>query len=275
MIDVIWNDASRGNWDHGLLYSIFESEPEIFQQHNIKTQVVFDKAIIILTNKPDIDQTRKYLDKFKKALVILTGDEDSFFDWKAAIPEHHEKWTQYWRQNKEGCEKIMLGAPMRISNFETSPMEKKYLWSFIGQEQNPHRTKCMNVLKELPNGYLKIVDGFCGTLGGEVEYQEYLDIMRQSKFVICPSGSMNCDTFRVYEAIECGAIPITEKRCPRDPEDYNYWEGFPEGMIMVNNWDVLREHLELLRHVDTIVDNTWWTIYKQELKRKLVEYATD
>lgn len=274
MIDVIWLNASRGNWDSGLLSEIFDSSPDIFKQHNTKTQVVFDRAIVVIVGKPDVKQTRQYLDKFKGGHAILTSDEDSYFDFKNAIPPHFERWTQYYAPNKAEIEtRILLGAPSRIKDFDTSPLEKKYLWSFVGQVQNPSRQHCVEVLKTLPNGYLHIAQGFAGTLGNEMEYQKYLDIMRQSKFVVCPSGSMCVDSFRVYEALQCGAIPIVEKRSPRDASDFNYWDSVWDlhELIQVDSWDELPEVIQTpVESVDAV---EWWDFYKSVLKGQLIELA--
>lgn len=279
MIDIVWFGGYRGSWDHGLLMSIFDKHPDIFIQHNTKNPPTSEKAIVIIIGRPNEKQVREYLEKIKSGLVILTSDEDSFFDWKAAIPERFEIWTQYYAPNKSEIKtRLLLGAPSRIKDYQTSPLPKKYLWSFIGQVQNPHRQRCVEVLKQMLSegaaGYLKIVEGFSGNISGEVEYQNYLDIMRQSKFVICPSGSMCTDTFRVYEAMECGAIPVVELNSPRDDEEFFYWAEVDDTMLfpMLHAWSDLPEILNANYHnVETTCKI--WQQYKSDLEQKLLDYA--
>lgn len=288
MIDVIWYNASRGNWDSGLLCSIFDKHPDVFIQHNDKkSSCWFEKAIVIVVGCPDIEQLRKFLTGIQHGIVILTSEEDSFFDYKAAIPNHFEIWTQYYSECKGGDSvpknnintRLLLGAPNRLKDYKINRhLPKKYLWSFVGQSQNPMRSACIDVLRTLPNGFLHVADSFGGAENG-IEYQEYLDIMCQSVFVICPAGSMCVDSFRLYEAMECGAIPITNARAPRDAKDFNYWHeiGIKNVLIQIgDDWQdlefVLRNSRDLEFEVE--VENKWYFDYKQNLEQKLLDYAS-
>lgn len=282
-IPVIWWDGSFGNWDHGLLSEIFDAHPDVFIQHNTKEPNIFGRAIVVVTGKPSVEPLRAYLETLKSGVAILVSDEDGFFDWKAAIPPHIQVWTQYWTPYGKGeiKERILLGAPNRIKNYKINThLPKKYLWSFIGQVQNPFRQACVDVLKTLPDGFLHIVPQFGGGQGG-IEYQEYLDILCQSRYVFCPSGSMNCETFRMYEAMECGSIPITDCRSPRDAEGFNYWnEVYPEHNISyVKEWVINKEtpwysFIEYLMRQDLKFEhNKWWFDYKEKLEQKLLNYA--
>lgn len=282
MIPVIWYKACRGNWDHGVLLSIFEKHPEEFPQFNTNSQLscFSSKAIVIVAGKPDVDELRDYLQNMfgpKGGIVILTSEEDAYFEWEKAIPSKFEIWTQYYSPSTKMDIKtrLLLGAPLRIRDYKINNLPKKYRWSFVGQVQNPFREECVKVLKTMANGYLREVEMFGGHGKNGMDYQEYLDIMCQSEYVICPAGSMCVDSFRVYEAMECGAIPVTDVRAPRDPEGFDYWhEVYPQNrLITVLDWNWLPEMLP--HHTLTAdVRNTWWNFrYKPELERKLLEYA--
>lgn len=275
MIQCVWWDQGRGNWDSGLLCSVFDKYPELFPQHNSKELIYPERAIVIVVGKPEIPPLRAWLETLKSGLVILTSDEDSYFDWKAAIPPHLEIWTQYFATNKSEIKtRLLLGAPNRIKDYKINHhLPKKYLWSFVGQMQNPFRDQCINLLKTLPDGFLHRAATFGGIEGG-IEYQEYLDIMCQSKYVICPAGSMCVDSFRLYEALECGAVPITDKRSPRDHFDFDYWKecGVYDNILTVDNWNELPD---LLHKGPTPVNKCWWDEYKLSIDLTLFMYATD
>ena len=280
MIPVIWWQASRGNWDHGLLLSIFEKHPELFKQYNTKELYGpfgdETRGIIIVTGRPEIEPLRAFLERFKSGLVILTSEEDAYFEWKLAIPGRFEIWTQYWNAQTKGeiKERLLIGAPLRIRDYKINRhLEKKYLWSFVGQVQNPFRQKCVDILKGLPDGFLRIVDGFGGQGDGGMDYQEYLDIMCQSKYVICPAGSMSVDSFRLYEAMECGAIPITDMRAPRDNDGTNFWtECYSRNnLIQISEWS--QSFISELFKQGWLWNNDWWIVYKQELEQKLLNIA--
>lgn len=281
-IPVVWWDQGRGNWDHGLLMEVFDFHSQMFPQHNSKELIYPGEAIVIVTGKPKVAPLRAWLETLKSGLVILTSDEESYFDWKSAIPGHLDIWTSYYHPNKaEIKERILLGPPSRIKNHIIDHLApKKYLWSFMGQMQNPFRDKCINLLKslkdsggELSNGFLHRAPMFGGQVDG-IEYQQYLDITAQSKYVICPAGSMCVDSFRFYEAMECGSIPITDKRSPRDSPDFNYWREVigANTIITVNDWDELPD---ILLNGRPYEGNFWWDRYKTEFEHKLLRYAVD
>lgn len=273
-INIIWYDGFFGCWDHGLLASIFDADPR-FVQHNTPERQVFDEAIIIMGKPKDLTGVRDHLNKFKKGLIILTSDEDSMWDWKSVIPEHFKVWTQYYYKNKsEIKERLLLGFPTRLKDVVIDKtQERKYFCSFVGQVQNPHRQKCVEALKQIPNNFIKIADGFGGVNG--LEYQEYINILCQSKVVFCPSGSMCTDSFRVYEALECGALPIVEPRSPRDDENFDYWKEVGAPIFpCVHDWDNMPF---ILKDTESIKQRTkdcleWWAGYKHKVLNDLLTY---
>lgn len=279
MIPIVWFNQCRGNWDHWILLRTFEKYPDAFPQYNEKENPVFQNAVVILAGKPNVIKVKHYLEKMKSGTVILMSEEDAFFDWKRCIPKRFNVWTQNWHQStkEEIKERVLLGIPYRKGYKFNTHLPKKYLWSFVGQIQNEFRRQCTDVLKTLPDGFIKIVEGFGGVSDGGIEYQEYLDIICQSKFVICPSGSMTVETFRVFEAMECGSIPITDRRCPRDPVDWDYWDVVCpyNELIKVSDWkhnlpDILAHEKDFPPPSEV---NQWWEDYKIEIESKLLNLA--
>lgn len=279
-INVIWWDQSLGNWDSGLLRETLDKYPDLFKQHNSKELIYPERAIVIVVGKPEVSALRLYLETIKSGIVILTSDEDAYFDYKAAVPSHLEIWTQYWTADREEIkERLLIGTPSRFKDYKINlSLPKKYLWSFVGQVQNPFRQQCVEVLKTLGGGFMQIPEFFGGLGKDGMEYQEYLDIMCQSKYVICPSGSMSVDSFRLYEAIECGAIPITDMRSPREKhlEGFNWWrEVYPENKIFcVSSWyDLNMGWFEEQYYKERLKTVNWWFDYKLKLHNKLITYA--
>lgn len=287
MIPVVWHKQSRGNWDMGIFQLTFEKYPDLFPQYNEKINSSFGRAIVMCVGKPNVIELRDYLKTIKSGVVIFASEEDAYYPWTEVMHTGLVAWTQYWRPQSKGLitERVLLGAPYRIKDFKiNSHLPKKYLWSFVGQVQNPFRQRCVDVLKTLPNGYLKEISGFGGYCEDGMDYQEYLDIMCQSKFVMCPAGSMSVDSFRLYEAMECNAIPITDKRSPRDAEGFDYWkEVYPDNTVYYSNgdWRGAYDFMEgndwgkpgLEGFRDFSMVNNWWDRYKQELEQKLLNLA--
>ena len=72
--------------------------------------------------------------------------------------------------------------------------------------------------------------------------KEMTQILSQTKFIPCPNGFVHPETYRVYEALECGSIPIVENA-------YKYYDRlFPNNpFLKVDRW-VEAKALRKLKH---------------------------
>ena len=95
-------------------------------------------------------------------------------------------------------------------------------------------------------------------------------ILSSTKFIPCPNGFVHPETYRVYEALECGCIPIVENA-------YNYYDRlFPnnpfvkidkwqEAKLLINEW---KETQVLKKQSECTV---WWNKYKDKLQNFVKE----
>lgn len=151
-------------------------------------------------------------------------------------------------------------------------MNKKYNWCFMGQiHEQGKRAEMINFLKKTGGDY------FCNTNNSwqskdSLNLKEYKSILANSIFAPCPRGNSCVDTFRLYEAIEAGAIPLVEKD--------EYWEnlfGKDHPLIEVTSWEktahdisILSLHPEWINNrVKKIAD--WWFQYKKYLIEKIIK----
>ena len=116
------------------------------------------------------------------------------------------------------------------------PRNKKYLASFIGTHADHYLTesrKKLKVLEKYPDFYIKFTNQWhfekvvydhqiegsaiadCYFIDETVF--EYNDILSNSKFTLCPSGS-GPNTLRLWEALAVGSVPILLGRHPALPE---------------------------------------------------------
>lgn len=117
---------------------------------------------------------------------------------------------------------------IEITNIDTlikTPFDKRpYQWSFAGYLKKSDRLLICNLFTSFQPYFVHETQGFhCGILDTET----YRDILLQSKFVLCPIGNCSLDTFRIYEACEAGAIPVTLYSNVNQPfirHVRNYWE---------------------------------------------------
>mgnify|MGYP003119740583 FL=1 len=127
-----------------------------------------------------------------------------------------------------------LSYPLPLGTFkdpdpslEIKPLpEREYDFCFMGQI--PHTgtrdafkrglDRVMNESGDKYKYFVKITNGFNKGL----DRDEYFDVLNNSKLCLCPQGAHSPETFRLFEALSVGAIPIVDKlpklwyyeRCP-------------------------------------------------------------
>jgi len=88
------------------------------------------------------------------------------------------------------------------------PAERAQVWSFVGQIKQ-EREKMVKVFDSLVPHSLFAAQSFNDPDG--VSGRELFLMYSASYFVLCPFGNRSPDSFRVMEALEAGAIPVTVK----------------------------------------------------------------
>jgi dihydrofolate reductase len=83
---------------------------------------------------------------------------------------------------------------------------RPYIWSFAGYIKKSDRSLICSLFQSFQPNKIHETTGFNQ---GILPPDQYGALLRQSHFVLCPVGNCSIDTFRLYEALEAGAIPIT------------------------------------------------------------------
>jgi len=142
---------------------------------------------------------------------------------------------------------------------------RRYLWSFAGDAKKSTRSEMLDSMKTLPRGFVHLTQGFGS--GDSLPTEAYRDLLEESVLVPCPSGWSNLETFRVYEALEAGCIPIVERR-----PAFDYFTDLlgAHPIPTVSRWAEARdlfvgrslEDLESLRQSC----EGWWRAFKRRLR---------
>lgn len=85
---------------------------------------------------------------------------------------------------------------------------RRYTWSFCGN-RIASRFEMLSVFDGLSPAYVL-------PQGQRIPRHEFQDVLQQSKFVPCPMGNVMLETWRTYEALEAGCIPLLERRATLD-----------------------------------------------------------
>jgi len=109
--------------------------------------------------------------------------------------------------------------------------DRKYVWGMAGQyredppgipKTNTSRSDALKIFSSLKPNFFHSTEGFSHP--NRYTPQEYRAFMNDCQFALCPYGHTNNDTFRIYESLEAGCIPIVLKNSPLGMSVFpSYW----------------------------------------------------
>lgn len=132
--------------------------------------------------------------------------------------------------NRKNILTIPLGYHYK-SIVEKSFTDRKLVWSFHGTNWFNRDEQLKHLEGLIPHNCHLIPDWKHSTMSKE---EHYLTMLSNSKFCPILRGN-NVETFRLYEALECGVIPLYV----RQTGDDLYWKWIQEnlGLFEVDNWN--------------------------------------
>jgi hypothetical protein len=87
----------------------------------------------------------------------------------------------------------------------TGVVERDLVWSFLGTNWH-NRNELLRPFLEIPGKHhVLFLDDWASS--SKLKPDEMFSYMKRSMFVPCPAGE-NAETFRIYEALEAGAVPV-------------------------------------------------------------------
>ena len=117
---------------------------------------------------------------------------------------------------------IGLGYKRDFKTYLTHKLieDRHNTWVFAG---TPHgaRKNMLNIFEQLEPNKTHSCSGFCAD--DALSTRSYAQMLGDSKFALCPPGQDSMDSFRLYEALEAGCIPVTTARTPKLPVFPSYW----------------------------------------------------
>lgn len=274
-ISLIWQANREKAWEEDWLMELLNGvDVTIVDDGNYKKYI--DNSIIVISAWQKSSDCKAYFQKLHKMKykfgVILLSDE------RYIVPKDLYKYPafvfrNYWNKNFIGQKNVAIFPLGYKKGFwqdgypTIKPAAQRHLtWSFVGQiTKKPTREAMITALKTFPNCF--VYETFAWADPNSLDAISYRNILLDSLFVPCPAGWVNLDSFRVYEALECGCIPIVEK----GSEDYfsRYFGEHP--FITVDSWEQVPRHMnELLANPDLLEQRRiqcyeWWQAHKKML----------
>lgn len=267
-------DSANGKWDYGLL-------KETFEKNNIEELIVKDipvdeRAFVVIPGHGNAGKEKEISDqlqKIRRVVLFITGDEGGSFDARKISHPNISIWTQYPREKDKDFNKFFIGVPQHLkSNLPNYPT-KHYDVYFGGQITHQRRRELAEVMPSIQNALYEPTKGFAQ--GGTP--QRYYKNLSSAKVAPAPAGAIVIDTFRFFEAIEMLCMPIGDGKNSKGDVDRYFNNIYSKELPfpIVDNWNELNTMLpDLISNYPNNMHQVvcWWLKYKRDFSLRVMRH---
>ena len=261
--DQIWGAYHKDCSDKWIYEILNKIEFEVIQ-----SEKDLESEDILIIVDSSIEKKKKIYTKLElicsKMFLIHLGDEAGAYDLSLVYNKFNYVWrtfclNRYFNNKKVSC--LPIGYKSGTL-FKKEIVERRYKWSFLGTPHKSSRQDLLFQLSDIEPSFSHKTKKFNEKI---IDVSKMSEILTSTEFIPCPNGFVHPETYRLYEALECGCIPIVENA-------YKYYDRlFPNNpFIKVDRWieakPVIREwkkdQIEQKREECRI----WWSQYKNQLQ---------
>ena len=271
---LIWQYDNFAQWEHDWIREILPeaARREHFDWRRYRT---LSPRMYVVDNR----LSPGHLPYFREAahrgckIVLLHLGDGGGSDDRSAYPFCVQVWRNHWS-----------GDVARIANVRYLPLGYKAgflrrgatrdaaarpaLWGFAGDFNKTTRRVMLEAMRQVGEGAEHLTDRWESPEAlSVVDYRAFMD---RILFAPCPKGFVSIDSFRLFEALEAGCIPIVERKGP-GLEDY-YMAAFgPHPIPTVAEWSeapglvrgiMARGEAESVRQACF----NWWQAHKAKVR---------
>jgi hypothetical protein len=297
-IPVLWHSfnpdsPNKGYWDQGLIEDLLNNKmwkpadgfnfihlDKGFVDHWLETPDYSQEGAIMViparSNAAYIDEINRYIAKFEWLVLMLTGDEENIFPIDKLS---HPKMKVYVMSPRETLDikkyRILgTGYPPQLHDHVSKEVpDKHYDYFFAGQVTHERRQEMMTALR-MVNARKNDIKGFTFSSQGFTQglpQDEYHVKFSESKVAPCPSGPETPDTFRLFEALELGCVPLADTRVTIGGFSDDYWTFFfgeQPPFPVITDYDSLHGYMqdqvrEYPRKNNRVF--SWWQSKKRDM----------
>ena len=274
-------------WDHTMIADILSGElwgavgSVSFNPYRPDSLANFTEGAVVVfpaRNQVEcIDQLNADIKRLKWLVLILTGDEANEFPAQQLRHPNMRLWVM------GASPEVPLGKIRKLGSGYNPAMrkvlreasgEKPLDYYFSGQITHDRRKQLAKELETLEefkhahklSGQFHFTKGF--TQG--VAPDKYAGLMARAKVVPCPPGAVSPDSFRLYEALEAGCVPVVDAYSPSiQRDDYWTWHFDEEPPFPVyTDLDQVRGYIIEAAETYPVLNNkvyAWWQGKKREM----------
>lgn len=252
---------ATGYWDHAYLNDLLASLGE---------ESEWTREVVVIPGAYQADsytELNRELAKYEKICVFITSDEENKFDGSKLFHPDMILYSQYGGYGHP----FPLGyAPGTREHLRKIGPQVKDLDSvFMGQVTHWRRKELAKYIEHLPNSYFLGTDGFSKGYSRNL----YLEMLSRGKVAPCPTGAVHVDSFRLYEALEAGCVPIADSISPLKSSSDRFFERLFRDLPFPLYADISKVP-GMVRAISNIPDAgnkvmAWWINKKYQIKAQL------
>ena len=261
--DYIWGLYHKNNSDKWIYEILAKIQ---FQEIQSEKDLESDDILIVVDSS--VEEKNEFYVKLKficsKIYLIHLGDEAGSYDLSTIYNNFKFVWrtfcsNRYFKNEQVSC--LPIGYKSGTS-FKRQASERRYKWAFIGTPHKSSRHDMLFHLSDIKPSYCYKTKKFNEK---NIGVDEMSEILSSTKFIPCSNGFVHPETYRLYEALECGCIPIVENA-------YKYYDRlFPNNpFLKVNKW--IEAKFLISEWGSTQIQQKqeeckkWWNQYKYQLQ---------
>ena len=285
-VNVVWEGYSvqgKGYWCYGFLQEVFTT-PAFKHRDHVSEVPKGEGAVVVIATHPEnpvpVDQLNTELATLPWVVLILASDEQGRFPVEQLAPHPNLKlWvmTPHFEKHEYPVGTQFMGEmspPHARANLINTGYvdERRYRWSFSGQITHDRRREMVAALQDTAGGKLIQTAGFTQGLTPD----KYYGLLNDTITVPAPSGPVTPDSFRAFEALDAGCVPILDGKCPTEQDCEHYWKavlGEHHPLKVVQDWAEAIPLIESNSDVfptENIRVYSWWQMYLRDLQYRLL-----
>ena len=258
----VYHKKNSNIWIYEILkkikYNIIENETNLEKND---TLIIIDSSV---EKKIELYSRLKLI--CSKVFLFHLGDEFGLHNLSSIYDSCNFTWrvfcsNKYFENNKVKC--IPIGYKSGVTNKQNN--NRKYKWSFTGTPHKSSRHDLLFQFSDIKPFFCHKTQKFNQKI---ISVDEMSKILSSTEFVPCPNGFFHPETYRLYEALECGCIPIIENT-------YRYYDRlFPNNpFIKINKWadakSLMKEWKKNKIEQKKEECKIWWQEYKSQLQESI------
>lgn len=226
----------------------------------------------------DVDWVNTELNFFDSVVLFITSDEGALFPVERLAHPNLKLWIQTPRPEvnyPSGTQFFGVGSG-RAWRHARPQIEREHRLALAGQRTHARRDQAFAEASRVSGSVVQETTGFMKGM----ERTEYLELLRNAWWAPAPSGILTQDSFRFYEALEMGAIPIPDA-LRSDGGGRGYWGLVAPGLSLepIVEWRSLRSSIDAAeafgRGMLQSVVHEWWHVRRREMARTLARQLGD